>query len=316
MRESARPLTHMEFDLQCCRSCDPTLDGLLDARFCFRRERAKRFEVGRQFPVLVNPRIVPSWPKKNLLTSARQRRFGRKTCFGPTASSSSRGRSPDDPRASITKPTVSHLRKNQSKRPEATATPWFVSGTTEAEDRICDRGPALFDESYDSPRDTQRTQYNEAKGRWLGETTILPTNTSTAKLSCDSRQQGVDRHILAMRERGREYNEALKERYDMRRQRFQKEREERGALSSFEASIAERERVDLAKKIQLKKSQTKELAPTKQELVGSVLDVVGGHFAKRLGEFRQGDSAPPPDIAPRSSRIPTDGGPATQGRNP
>merc|ERR1712217_348020 len=142
----------------------------------------------------------------------------------------------------ITKPTVSNSRKHQVKWPEKSTRPWLVSGASGAGELISDRRPALFEENYDAERMLRQEEVLEAKERWFGDSTILPTSCSEAKGSCDSSKPVVDYHIALMREKGRTQNESLKERYDSRLKKFQEERKERGAQSGFERSMEAKDR--------------------------------------------------------------------------
>merc|ERR1712048_1325534 len=83
----------------------------------------------------------------------------------------------------------------------------------------------------------------------MGEDTILPTSIAAAKASCDSNRLLIESHIAAMRERGRVFNESLKERHEAKLQNFQKERKERGLASSFEKNCAAKDKaVEAARK--------------------------------------------------------------------
>jgi len=265
MRRECKRLTSLDFDLE--RSSDPSLEGLLDKRFCFRQDRVKHLEVGRQFPALTNQQLVPSWR----LTTAGKESF---RC------SKARSHSQEDKQSrltKLTKPTTAHIRKSMTKRPQDPAKPWLVSGAAEAEGLICDRNPALFQDEYDSPRQTQRHCDIEARDRWVGENTILPTSTAEAKMLCDSARPEVDRHIAIMRARGRYFNEELKERYELKRDLFQRQWEERGPISNFEASVIAKEKTE---EFTRREHQKKLTELPKPQLLDSVLDAVGGHFTQ------------------------------------
>jgi len=268
MRQECKPLTGLDFELE--RSSDPSHEGLLDKRFCFRQERVKHLEVCSQFPALAHEQLVPSW---------------RLTTAGKESFRSSRAPSPpqEDLQSrltKLTKPTASHLRKNMAKRPEDPFKPWLVSGAAEAEGLICDRKPALHQVEYDSPQQTQRYSDLEARDRWIGENTILPTSTAEAKMLCDSVRPKVDRHIAIMRGRGRYFNEALKERYELKRELFQRQQEERGPISNFEASVIAKQKTD-------RDHQRKVTDLPKPEPLFSVLDAVSGHFAQLVNKNNQ-----------------------------
>jgi len=183
------------------------------------------------------------------------------------------GPSPEEIKKKVTQPTqptASHLKKKQSKRQDDSTKIWFVSGAAEAEWRIRDRGPALFQEEYDSPRQAFRNAQTESRERWIGESTILPTSKAEAKMSCDSAWPDKAKHTAYMRERGRDFNDALRERYDLKREQFQKERGEH--VSGFEAFLIAKEKE--AEAARLEKEQKAKEKP-KHNPVGSVLE----HFS-------------------------------------
>jgi len=232
IREESKPVSHLDFRLQQMRKHAPQVEDFMDDRCVFRNERAKRFQVGHQFPALVTPRLIPSW---------RLSEAGQKSIQGDSTPRSVHGRGDATDFAKL---TVSASLKQQNKRSQSSTTPWLASGTAGVGEIISNRKPTLYAEQYDSQQAIQRAEYNEAKERWVGESTVLPTSTAVAKVACDSRRPVLDSHIAAMRERGRASNESLKERYELKRQNYKKEREERGALSSFERVVRERERAE------------------------------------------------------------------------
>mmetsp|Transcript_30146 Transcript_30146/g.76196 ORF Transcript_30146/g.76196 Transcript_30146/m.76196 type:complete len:414 (-) Transcript_30146:24-1265(-) len=244
MREASRYQTDLDMDLERRKVRDEEVDELVEERFLFRRERLKRFQVGSHFPALVSPRLVPAWK----LSQA-----GKLSMEEQEASSGSRSAREGSPRSqrlgpppSLTKPTASHARKQQYKRPASMAAPWFVSGASGASDLICDRRPVLHTEEYDDGAHASREMRADDERLWVTETDMVPPNVSAAKVSFDSSKPQLDAHIAAMRERGRAYNEALKERYEYMRENFQRDQaavlERQGCLSTFEMSLREKSR--------------------------------------------------------------------------
>jgi len=123
--------------------------------------------------------------------------------------------------------------------------PWFVSGASGASDLICDRRPVLHNEEFDDGQ-TSKEMRDADERLWVGESSILPPSVAAAKVSFDSGRPQLESHIAAMRERGRAYNESLKERYEVTRESFQREQaaliERQGCLSTFEMSLREKAR--------------------------------------------------------------------------
>lgn len=199
-------------------------DCILDQRRLFRRDRAKRFQVGSHFPALAAPRLVPSWRR----SAARKSAETGSICFtlqpDGSASTSSLAR----------RPTMSHCSKQRVKRMNWEAGQWHNASGMLAEQLICDRRPALYEGLYDTPRIRQQQEMLESKRRWVGQATILPTNPAVARVAFDSARLPLNSQVAAVRQRGRALNEDLKERYLARRQLFQNELQARGNLSSFE----------------------------------------------------------------------------------
>lgn len=234
IREAAvRPVS---LDIGRRRSSENASEGRdNEERFSFRRERVRRFKVGSHFPALVaSPRLVPPWPSSN----AESDGVGR---GAPTLS----------PRAvrevataQLMRPTVSNSKKHQAKRNDEMPRPgpWLTCGVAGAGELISDRKPALYGERYDSPRAQEREEYRDAKGRWVGESTIVPANKAECQSTCNSTWPAVQSHIAALRERGRALNETLHERYQTKRQHYQKEQKDRGPGSSFERRLEAIER--------------------------------------------------------------------------
>jgi len=200
LRETAKPLSSLEFDLQQTAMGRKETDGLLNERFCYRSQRAKKFSMNNHFPALVSPRLVPSYRMQQA------------------------GQNITTPRedTSLQAMTVSTQRKQRSKRPKDPLQP-FIPSTRNAERAICDRQPALFDTPYESSRTTQVQEYQETKERWQGPNTMLPTSVGQAKASCEPSRLEKDDHIMRMREKGREQQRALEEQYFVKLKAFQEE---------------------------------------------------------------------------------------------
>jgi len=262
MRIAAKPFSDSDYDFQQSLQNDPELEGILEERALFRNERVKHFQVGSHFPALVSPRLVPSW---------RLSAAGRQSLEDCGASGGKTPRSGRDVSEALTKPTASKVSKQQAKRSESPNPPWRASGMAGAEATICDRGPALFDGTYDSPQTLQREEYNQAKDRWVGEKTILPTKASPRE------EKESDEYIAAMRERGHEFLDGLNKRYEVKRSKFRKEKDERGPWSNFEMSIVKKKariKQQQMKEAQEKKSKPVEVKPVENPMAG--LQGLGG----------------------------------------
>lgn len=200
LRETAKPLSDLEFDLHQTAMGHKEVDGLLDERFCYRSQRAKKFSMNNHFPALVSPRLVPSY---------RMQKAGQQITT-PREDST------------LQTQTVSTQRKQRNKRPKDPLQP-FIPSTKNAERAICDRQPALYDTPYESSRTTQMQEYQEHKERWQGPGTMLPTNLGKVKSTCEINRQEKDEHIMRMREKGKESQRALEEQYFVKLKAFQEE---------------------------------------------------------------------------------------------
>jgi hypothetical protein len=200
LRETAKPLSSLEYDLQKTAMGQPDVDGLLDERFCYRNQRHKKFHLTAHFPALVSPRLVPSY---------RMQQAG-----------SQIGTPRED--STLQSGTVSTQQKQRNKRPKDPLQP-FIPSTRNAERAICDRQPALFDTPYESSRVTQLQEYEDQKNRWQGPSTMMPTNIARTQSTCEPNRQEKDDHINRMREKGKEQQKALEEQYFVKLKAFQEE---------------------------------------------------------------------------------------------
>lgn len=144
-RETARPLSVLDLDEQRGWSNDDESQEGNGAhiRASFRRERYKRFEVGRHFPALATPRLVPTW----------------KAVAGVVDGDQQAAQKPSKRRKDhIMLPTLSSANKLSSKLETIPATP-FVGGTNlSAQSEICNRVPVLFGDMYESEKEAQNTE--------------------------------------------------------------------------------------------------------------------------------------------------------------
>lgn len=212
LRETARPLTEHEFDLHQRALGEPQLEELLDEKSCFRAERVRRFEVGRRFPVLVNPRLVPSYRGTDGGKAAKVEADARRQEKGTT----------------LLETTVSTARKQQSKRQSDALAPFVPSSLKD--EALYDRKPCLFDCPFDGARYSERDEYLISKGKWVGGATMLPTAVATAKAACELDRQEKDNYQQAMREKGRSMVRRLKEDYSSRRRAYQQQEQFSDAL--------------------------------------------------------------------------------------
>lgn len=200
LRETAQPLSDLEYDMQQAAMGKKQVDGLLDERFCFRSQRSKKFQAISHFPALGSSRLVPSY---------RMRMAGAKI-------STPRGES------QLHSDTVSTSRKHTSKRPKDPLQP-FIPSCAGAERAICDRQPALYDTPYESQRAAQLQEYHEHKDKWQGASTMVPTNLGRTRATCERNSAENYEHVQRMREKGREKQRALEEQYFVKLKAFQEE---------------------------------------------------------------------------------------------
>lgn len=205
LRETAKPLSDLEYDMQQVMTNTAELEGTLGDRFSFRAQRAKKFALNSHFPALVSPRLVPSYR----MQMAGQHSIG--NGLGPGKESST-----------LNMETSSTKFKKRSKRPKDPLQP-FIPSTRNAERAICDRQPALHDTPYDSPRTAQKIEYEESRENWKGNGPMLPTNIAMVKATCEPNRAEKDEHVRRMREKGRDQQQALEEQYFVKLKAFQEE---------------------------------------------------------------------------------------------
>mmetsp|Transcript_47336 Transcript_47336/g.121804 ORF Transcript_47336/g.121804 Transcript_47336/m.121804 type:complete len:383 (+) Transcript_47336:62-1210(+) len=293
LREEVRPRTDFDVEVERGQVFSDAENGAgVDERIRFRRERLRHFQLGSHFPALVSPRLVPTWKRTLRDESSASEGFRDEASLPPiqpSQPSSARGvGSPRPVGSTLSKPTASHIQKQQVKRPENLAPPWHASGVAGAADLICDRVPSLHQDEYCPPSYATRHTEDD-KELWMHGSTMLPVGVAAAKVSFDSNRPYVQSHIVAMRERGRAFNDDLQERYEHMRQNFQKEQqaiiERQGALSSFEQGF-EREREEEARQL------VKEREQTSKEVVGEKmapkLSVLSALTSKKVARQRMG----------------------------
>jgi len=157
-------------------------------RTCFKAERAHKFAIGRYFPALANPSLVPTYR----LPNGRKRREQ----LAPMGDNSPRAGSSSLPQrkkqsSTLMDPTFSKTLKHESKRDVITNLP-FLSGAVDrgpSSNMISDRGPALFSEFYETPREVQKEEYRSTKDRWK-HGTFKPNSSKTNLLEASSVQAG------------------------------------------------------------------------------------------------------------------------------
>lgn len=210
-------------------------DEGLDDRFCFRMSRSRRFKVGRHFPVLVCPRLMPAWKDVAAGGDAGEERAG--------AESSSRPQSREKEER-LAQPTVARAAKFAVKVELSADTP-FVMGSGNAGagagSVVCDRGPALFSEPFDLERHKLRQDFHNGKERWLGKATMMPTNTAEAKRAFEFGRDDIAHKTAAARARGQQRLESLKERYSEQREVYRKLQMSQLHLSLFDHSVQQKQ---------------------------------------------------------------------------
>lgn len=202
LRETAKPLSDLEYDMQQMTQGTTELEGQLDERFSFRAQRAKKFALNSHFPALVSPRLVPSF---------RMQMAGQHSIGNNLGSKDG---------STLNVETSSTKFKKRSKRPKDPLQP-FIPSTRNAERAICDRQPALHDTPYDSPRTTQKIEYEESRENWKGNGTMYPTNIAVVRSTCEPNRAEKDEHLRRMREKGRDQQQALEEQYFVKLKAFQ-----------------------------------------------------------------------------------------------
>lgn len=214
----------------------------VDERLQFRRERLKHFEMRTHFPALVSPRLVPGWKEVagQVAGDAVQADPLRPLKDAPlmTAAASTRSQAParrKGPRLSqLTRPTASQMHMKREKHEAVNGVYWRTTGVAGIY-----RAPGLFQDVYRDPRVELRSTTLADKEAWMAESTMLPVGNVAGKVTFDSNQPHLQSHIAAMRERGRAYNDSLKERYEQSREAWSRGREQLimdrgGLLSSFD----------------------------------------------------------------------------------
>lgn len=219
LREQARPVSELDwYDSQTQQGPDDRirLPEVLD-RSCFRRDRVKKIAMGRQFPALINPRLFPA--------------------FSPKAGHETDGRSSPEyvSKERLVLPTVSTACKKQMKKMTAAMITWKNGTSSEAQQLISNRQPALHVDPYEMPRLGGTREYHTRKSR---ASSTSPTLRMMVQATDDAKRQALESEIVAKKERGREGCEELQARYDAKRTNFIKERDaelqRRGCFSPFE----------------------------------------------------------------------------------
>jgi len=230
IREKAHLDSDLEYDLK--RSASGDLGGLVDVeRSACRAERVKRLETTRHFPALVTPRLVPSYRLRSAgQASVRQAdliqtgdRATGGACTAASSSASPRGGGGVQS-TSLRAPTVSSQRKHQLKRSmgESSQQSFLPSGP-QAEELICDRGPGLFEDHYDSAKSVALQELQCSQSRWMSNRPILPACSSRAKVLCDPGNLEREAETAELRERGRQHNQDMKYDHMRKLQKYQRD---------------------------------------------------------------------------------------------
>lgn len=169
-------------------------------RCVFRRERIKRFGTHRQFPALVNKRLLPPWSHSDGATSSLTK---------------------VDNKDHLVLPTVSIICKMQCKKTgdDAINTNVWKGGTSsQAQQLISDRAPTLFDSTYYDQGASHDSQTKRESG-----TVVLPSIRSEVKAANDASRESLESEIAIHRERGRENIRTERVLYDRKRGNYNKE---------------------------------------------------------------------------------------------
>lgn len=166
-------------------------------RCVFRRERIKRFGTHRQFPALVNKRLLPPWSHSDGATSSLTK---------------------VDHKDHLALPTVSIICKMQCKKTgddSINTNVWKGGSSSQAQLLISDRAPTLFASTY----------YDQGAACAFREsgTVVLPIIRSEVKAANDSSRESLESEIAIHRERGRENIRTERVLYDRKRGNYNKE---------------------------------------------------------------------------------------------
>lgn len=218
-----------------------------DRKHMFRQERLVAFQAGLHFPALVSPRLVPSWESAVKHCSVADPASETEAAEAGSQQRdllSARGASlkkplPEvspSPRGQVTKPTVAQMRKCRPKHAEVQEESWHITGTASASHLVCDRKPVMFEDIYSPqlPPHLQTENVEESKKLWMAPVTLLPPSPAIAKYICASGRMELHNDIAAIREKGRVMNQALKERHDVHRRKWESDREQVMQLSLME----------------------------------------------------------------------------------
>mmetsp|Transcript_87673 Transcript_87673/g.151910 ORF Transcript_87673/g.151910 Transcript_87673/m.151910 type:complete len:384 (-) Transcript_87673:33-1184(-) len=272
LRAASRPTSQLDWYDEKAKEqgseglCDPIMEAASEDRSCFRRDRVRRFEVGRRFPVLVSPRLVPSWKVRQEPPTPQTERVVERSGIimtGQRRASSSYNDPPAvSPRATVhggdsrpsrpqkkvkirdkerlELPTISMTVKKQTKK-EPNLSGWKHSGTAEVEGLISNRKPANHTDPYDEPRATGSNQASHQRDRAMGSARATPVPfrhlLRDVQASSDSDKEDLQFEIAQNLERGMLHCEALKERYEYHRDLFQREKERKGNESPFDVAM-------------------------------------------------------------------------------
>lgn len=252
-------------------SNDLAMEAAMEDRSCFRRDRVKRFEVGRHFPVLVSPRLVPSWQQQQQQPSPQSPRLARSGTMSSGQRLPSSEKSNLEQRTTVPGgdgwssrqqknavkirdkerlelPTISMTVKKQSKK-EPNLSGWKHCGTAEAQGLISNRKPANHTDPYfepmsidfrsrsPSPRAAGSNEASDQRDRSMVSARATPVPLRHVQASSDSDKEDLQFQIAQRLERGILHCEALKERYEHHRDLFQQEKERKGRESPFEVAM-------------------------------------------------------------------------------
>lgn len=216
LRQSARPTPALEHEAAASDSDDGDVRALV-----MRQRRLSRFRVGCHFPTLVSPQLLKA----------------------PTTGSAAGPAVHHEPGEVFPKPARCAKTRKQTKLLLEGLPPWVATGSAGAEERICNRQPALGVSMAASEDPGALPPLHGAAPVQAAMPDDADPFTSSVGTSPSS-ASGAAKRIAAMRERGRAFNESLNDRYAVSRERFraqrsQLKRQHGGALSTFEQTLEE-----------------------------------------------------------------------------
>mmetsp|Transcript_56083 Transcript_56083/g.121303 ORF Transcript_56083/g.121303 Transcript_56083/m.121303 type:complete len:410 (-) Transcript_56083:70-1299(-) len=223
-------------ELPTVRFDEPAMDAVIDERHeraVFRMERVMLFDIHRNVPGLLSPRLLPCWQLPGSDGAGLDAQIRIDTAMSAWEARTRATRSRRGELRRFVMPTMSIAQKCQQKAPPREPS-WRATGVADARKLIestirhvpaeCD-GRALCDALLEK----QRQELREAKELRICDTPIKPPGRKSVLI--EPERQG---EIEEMRERGKVKLQGLKKQYEQKRQAFRYAKSKRSSLSGFE----------------------------------------------------------------------------------